>query len=107
MGAFSLALAVTPFASVSSVIAGPAVVTSAPLDVALRYEATAECPEREAFLDLVRLRSPHVRLLEPDPTPAPQLEKALCLLSDADRDLRRERPDDRIVMEQLVVGMTN
>jgi DNA polymerase-3 subunit delta len=37
----------------------------------------------------------------------PQLEKALCLLSDADRDLRRERPDDRIVMEQLVVGMTN
>jgi DNA polymerase-3 subunit delta len=37
----------------------------------------------------------------------PQLEKALCLLSEADRDLRRERPDDRIVMEQLVIGMTN
>lgn len=36
----------------------------------------------------------------------PQLEKALCLLSEADRDLRRERPDDRIVMEQLVVAMT-
>jgi hypothetical protein len=78
VGAFLLVLAVTQLVRVTVVFAAPAV-SSAPLDVALRYEATAECPEREAFLDLVRLRAPHVRLLEPDPTPAPLLEVVVVL----------------------------
>lgn len=78
VGAFLLLLAVAQLARVTVVIAAPAV-SSAPLDVALRYEATSECPEREAFLDLVRLRAPHVRLLEPDPTHAPLLEVVVVL----------------------------
>ena len=36
----------------------------------------------------------------------PQLERALQLLFVADRGLRDARPDDRIVMEQLILGMT-
>jgi len=35
-----------------------------------------------------------------------QIEEALRLLFEADRDLRRERPEDRIIMERLVWGMT-
>lgn len=34
-----------------------------------------------------------------------QLERALMKLGQADRDLRRERPNDRIIMEQLVVSL--
>ena len=37
----------------------------------------------------------------------PELETALHWLFQADRDLRRQRPDDRIIMEQLVLGLTN
>ena len=36
----------------------------------------------------------------------PQLERAMTLLFEADRDLRRERPDDRIIMERLVWALT-
>lgn len=78
VGAFTLVLVVTQLARVTAGIAAPAV-SSAPLDVGLRYEATSECPERESFLDLVRLRAPHVRLLEPDPAPAPSLEVVVVL----------------------------
>ena len=35
-----------------------------------------------------------------------QLETALIQLSQADRDLRRERPSDRLIMEQLVLSLT-
>ena len=35
-----------------------------------------------------------------------ELERALVKLFQADRDLRRERPDDRIIVEQLVVQLT-
>ena len=35
-----------------------------------------------------------------------QLETALTQLSQADRDLRRERPSDRLIMEQLVLNLT-
>jgi len=35
-----------------------------------------------------------------------QLERSLILLHQADRDLRRERPDDRILMERLVWELT-
>jgi len=35
-----------------------------------------------------------------------ELESALIELFKADRDLRRERPDDRIIVEQLVVRLT-
>lgn len=35
-----------------------------------------------------------------------ELERALVKLFQADRDLRRERPDDRITVEQLVVQLT-
>jgi len=35
-----------------------------------------------------------------------ELERALIALFHADRDLRRERPNDRIVIEQLVLQMT-
>ena len=35
-----------------------------------------------------------------------QLERAVILLFETDRDLRRERPDDRIIMEQLVWELT-
>ncbi len=35
-----------------------------------------------------------------------ELERALIALFHADRDLRRERPGDRIIIEQLVVEMT-
>jgi DNA polymerase-3 subunit delta len=35
-----------------------------------------------------------------------ELERALIGLFNADRDLRRERPNDRIIIEQLVVEMT-
>ena len=35
-----------------------------------------------------------------------ELERALIALFQADRDLRRERPNDRIIIEQLVVEMT-
>ncbi len=34
-----------------------------------------------------------------------QLERALMKLGQADRDLRRERPNDRVIMEQLVVSL--
>jgi DNA polymerase-3 subunit delta len=37
----------------------------------------------------------------------PELERALIGLFHADRDLRRERPNDRIIIEQLVVEMTS
>ena len=36
-----------------------------------------------------------------------QLENALTQLSQADRDLRRERPSDRLIMEQLVLSLTS
>ena len=36
-----------------------------------------------------------------------QLETALTQLSQADRDLRRERPSDRLIMEQLVLSLTS
>ncbi len=36
-----------------------------------------------------------------------ELEGALTSLFQADRDLRRERPEDRIIMEQLVVRLTS
>jgi DNA polymerase-3 subunit delta len=36
-----------------------------------------------------------------------ELERALIALYHADRDLRRERPNDRLIIEQLVVGMTS
>lgn len=35
-----------------------------------------------------------------------QLERAVVLLFETDRDLRRERPDDRIVMETLIWELT-
>ena len=35
-----------------------------------------------------------------------QLESAITKLFEADRDLRDARPDDRIVMEEMVVGLT-
>jgi hypothetical protein len=78
-GAFLLALASTEIASLTTAVAGPLATPPAPLDVALRYEATSDCPERKTFLDLVRLRAPHVRLLEPDPTRAPLLEVVVVL----------------------------
>jgi len=37
----------------------------------------------------------------------PQLERALKLISKADRGLRDARPDDRIVMEQFVLELTD
>jgi DNA polymerase-3 subunit delta len=36
----------------------------------------------------------------------PQLERALKLISQADRGLRDARPDDRIVMERFVLDLT-
>lgn len=36
-----------------------------------------------------------------------ELERALVALFQADRDLRRERPDDRVIVEQLVLRLTN
>jgi len=36
----------------------------------------------------------------------PQLERAMKLTFDADRDLRSARPDDRIVMEQFILRLT-
>jgi len=36
-----------------------------------------------------------------------ELEDALVALFEADRDLRRPRPDDRIIMERLVLRLTN
>lgn len=36
----------------------------------------------------------------------PQLERAMQLIFEADRDLRDARPDDRIVMEQFVLKLT-
>ena len=35
-----------------------------------------------------------------------ELEKALTCVFEADRDLRRERPDDRFIMERLIVELT-
>ena len=35
-----------------------------------------------------------------------ELEKALTCFFEADRDLRRERPDDRFIMERLIVELT-
>lgn len=35
-----------------------------------------------------------------------ELEKALASFFEADRDLRRERPDDRLIMERLIVQLT-
>jgi DNA polymerase-3 subunit delta len=35
-----------------------------------------------------------------------ELEKALTGFFEADRDLRRERPDDRFILEQLIVQLT-
>ena len=37
---------------------------------------------------------------------APQLERGLELIFEADRDLRSARPDDRIIMEQFVIRLT-
>jgi len=37
---------------------------------------------------------------------APQLERAMKLIFEADRGLRDARPDDRIVMEQFVLKLT-
>ena len=34
------------------------------------------------------------------------LREALVALFEADRDLRRERPDDRLIVEQLVLRLT-
>ena len=36
----------------------------------------------------------------------PQLERAMELTFEADRDLRSARPDDRIVMEQFILRLT-
>ena len=36
----------------------------------------------------------------------PQLERAMKLISEADRELRDARPDDRIVMEQFLLKLT-
>jgi len=36
----------------------------------------------------------------------PQLERAMELVFQADRDLRSARPDDRIVMEQFILQLT-
>lgn len=36
----------------------------------------------------------------------PQLERALELIFEADRDLRSTRPDDRVVMERLILRLT-
>ena len=36
----------------------------------------------------------------------PQLERAMKLISEADRGLRDARPDDRIVMEQFLLKLT-
>ena len=36
-----------------------------------------------------------------------ELERALVALFQADRDLRRERPDDRVIVEQLVLRLTS
>ncbi|MDA0204766.1 MAG: DNA polymerase III subunit delta [Acidobacteria bacterium] len=35
-----------------------------------------------------------------------ELEKALTCFFEADRDLRRERPDDRFIMERLIIELT-
>jgi len=35
-----------------------------------------------------------------------QLERAMQLTFEADRDLRSARPDDRIVMEQFILRLT-
>lgn len=35
-----------------------------------------------------------------------ELERALTCFFEADRDLRRERPDDRFIMEQLILELT-
>jgi DNA polymerase III delta subunit len=35
-----------------------------------------------------------------------QLERAMQLTFEADRDLRSSRPDDRIVMEQFILRLT-
>jgi len=35
-----------------------------------------------------------------------ELERAVGSMFEADRDLRQERPDDRVIMEQLVVNLT-
>ncbi len=35
-----------------------------------------------------------------------QLERAMHLTFEADRDLRSARPDDRIVMEQFILRLT-
>ncbi|MGH9658206.1 MAG: DNA polymerase III subunit delta, partial [Bryobacteraceae bacterium] len=36
----------------------------------------------------------------------PQLERGLARIFEADRDLRSARPDDRVVMERLILGLT-
>ena len=36
----------------------------------------------------------------------PQLERAIKLISEADRGLRDARPDDRIVMEEFLLKLT-
>ncbi len=36
----------------------------------------------------------------------PQLERAMQLTFEADKDLRSARPDDRIVMEQFILRLT-
>jgi DNA polymerase III subunit delta len=36
----------------------------------------------------------------------PQLERALKLISEADRGLRDTRPDDRVVMEKFILDLT-
>jgi DNA polymerase-3 subunit delta len=37
----------------------------------------------------------------------PRLERALARLFEADRALRDARPDDRVVMEELVLSLTS
>jgi DNA polymerase III delta subunit len=36
----------------------------------------------------------------------PQLEQSLKSISEADRGLRDARPDDRVIMEQLILRLT-
>ena len=38
--------------------------------------------------------------------PKPKMESAIARILDADRDLRSARPDDRVIMEQFVLGLT-
>ena len=39
--------------------------------------------------------------------PKAKLERAVVKLFEADRSLRDARPDDRIVMEEMILALTN